>query len=429
MENTAKNLKAFLDWSRSSYHAVDMLMRELDTVGYLRLSEGEKWELQPGGKYYMVRGGNALIAFRIPQKVTGGFMISASHCDRPTFKVKENGTLTGKYTRLATEKYGGMLMSTWLDRPLSIAGRVLVETENGIKTRLLNVDSDLLLIPSVAIHMNRNANEGYAWNPAVDTLPLVGSETAADKLRALLEKEAGGKILGHDLYLYVRQEATVWGFEEEYISAQGLDDLQCVWGCTQGFLAAGESEAIPVLAVFDSEEVGSSSVQGAGSTLLSDVLARICEARDLDLPCMLSYSFMVSADNAHALHPNHPEYSDANNAPLPGGGVVLKFNANQRYTTDGMSAAIFRKICEKADVPVQTYYNRADLPGGSTLGCISLGHVSVLSADIGLAQLAMHSAYETASTRDSVYLEQAMKAYYETSLAESDPLSGTVLAK
>ena len=422
MENIAQNLKAFLDGSCSSYHAVAMLTSQLDTAGYLRLSEGEKWALQPGGKYYMVRGGNALIAFRIPQNVIGGFMISASHCDRPTFKVKENGILTGKYTRLATEKYGGMLMSTWLDRPLSIAGRVLVETEDGIQSRLLNVDQDLLVIPNVAIHMNRNANEGYAWNPAVDTLPLVGSEAVADKFRELLEELAGGKILGQDLYLYLRQKATIWGVEGEYISAQGLDDLQCVWGCAQGFLKATESEAIPVLAVFDSEEVGSSSVQGAGSTLLSDVLARICEAQDLDLRQLLARSFMVSADNAHALHPNHPEYSDANNAPLPGGGLVLKFNANQRYTTDGMSAAILRKICEKAEVPVQTYYNRADLPGGSTLGCISLGQVSVLSADIGLAQLAMHSAYETASVRDSAYLEQAMKAYYEATVKEFEDI-------
>ena len=209
MENTTQKLKAFLDGSHSSYHAVAMLIQELETAGYQHLHEGEKWELQPDGKYYMIRGGNALIAFRIPQNLTGGFMISASHCDRPTFKVKENGELTGKYTRLTTEKYGGMLMSTWLDRPLSIAGRVLVDTGTGIRTRLLDVDEDLLLIPSVAIHMNRNANEGFSWNPAVDTLPLVGSEAAAGKLWEYLEQGAEGKILGHDLYLYVRQKTSV----------------------------------------------------------------------------------------------------------------------------------------------------------------------------------------------------------------------------
>ena len=418
MDTGTENLKKFLDNAHSVYHAVAALADALETAGYTRLSEGESWQLVPGGKYYLTRGGSALVAFRIPTGTPKGFMISASHSDRPTFKIKENGELTGKYTRLATEKYGGMLISPWLDRPLSIAGRVIVETEDGIQSRLLDIDRDLLLIPNVAIHMNRKANEGVAWNPAVDTLPLVGGESAQGKLWALLEKEAGGKILGHDLYLYVRQKASVWGVEEEYISSAALDDLECAWCCTQGLIHAGESEAIPVLCVFDSEEVGSASVQGAGSTLLEDVLGRICRARGLDMQQLLHHSFVVSADNAHALHPNHPEYSDANNAPVLGGGVVLKFNANQRYTTDGVSAAIFRKVCEKAGVPVQTYYNRADLPGGSTLGCVSLSHVSVPTADIGLAQLAMHSCYETAGVRDAAYLEKAMESYYGSTLEQ-----------
>ena len=416
MDKSIENLRSFLDKAHSAYHAVAGLTEMLEEAGYCRLSEGESWSLAPGGKYYLTRGGSSLVAFRVPAGVPQGFMISASHTDRPAFKVKENGELTGKFTRLATEKYGGMLISTWLDRPLSIAGRVMVETGTGVQAKLLDIDRDLLLIPNVAIHMNRKANEGYAWNPAVDTLPLVGSEQAAGKLWQLLEQEAGGKILGHDLYLYIRQKAAVWGVEEEYVSAQALDDLECAWCCTQGFLQAAESSAVPVLCVFDSEEVGSCSVQGAASTLLEDVLDRICRSLHLEKEQLLCRSFMVSADNAHAMHPNHPEYSDAGNAPLPGGGVVLKFNANQRYTTDGMSAAIFRKICEKADVPVQNYCNRADLPGGSTLGCISLGHVSVLSADIGLAQLAMHSCYETAGTADVAYLERAMQAFYESAL-------------
>ena len=215
----------------------------------------------------------------------------------------------------------------------------------------------------------------------------------------------------------MRQKASLWGLEEEYISAQGLDDLQCAWCCTQGFLEAGESSSLPVLCVFDGEEVGSATVQGAGSTLLKDTLERICQGLGLDQKCLLRRSFMVSADNAHGLHPNHPEYADPANAPLPGQGVVLKFNANQRYTTDAVAAAIFRKVCEKAGVPVQTYYNRADLPGGSTLGCISLGQVSVLTADVGLAQLAMHSCYETAGTADVAYLAKAMKTFYQSVLS------------
>ena len=428
MDQKIKALMRFLDASHSVYHATAGLVEELEKNGYTQLREQENWQLVPGGKYFLTRGGTAVIAFRVPAVKAVGFMMTASHSDRPTFKVKENGELTGKYTRLATEKYGGMLISTWLDRPLSIAGRVTVETEKGVENKLLDIDRDLLLIPNVAIHMNRKANEGYAWNPAVDTLPLVGSEKAAGKLWKLLEKEAGGKILGHDLYLYVREKASVWGLEEEYISAPALDDLQCAWGCTQGFLKAKQSKAIPVLCVFDSEEVGSASRQGAASTMLDDVLARICEGCSLNLKQLLCRSYMVSADNAHAIHPNHPEFADANNAPLPGGGVVLKFNANQSYTTDGLSAAIFRKVCGDAGVPVQTYCNRADLPGGSTLGRISLGQVSILSADIGLAQLAMHSAYETASVKDSVYLEKAMAAFYGASL-EGDPETALDLAK
>ena len=342
--------------------------------------------------------------------------MSASHSDRPTFKVKENGELSGSYTRLAVERYGGMLMSTWLDRPLSVAGRVLVETESGVQTKLINIDRDLMMIPNVAIHMNRQANDGYKWNPAVDLLPLMGGKEAKGKLEKLLEQEAGGKILGHDLYLYIRQKASVWGVEEEYISSAALDDLECAWGCTRGFLAAEESESIPLLCVFDSEEVGSNSVQGAASMLLPDVLERICAALQLDVKQMLAQSFMVSADNAHAIHPNHPEYADPGNAPVLGGGVVIKFNASQRYTTDGVSAAIFRKVCAIAGVKAQTYCNRADIPGGSTLGHISLTHVSVPTVDIGLAQLAMHSSFETAAISDALALEETMAAYYGKSL-------------
>ena len=419
MDKRTKALMAFLDASHSVYHAAAYLADTLERSGYTRLLEGDSWQLTPGGKYYLTRGGTAVLAFRVPQTTPAGFMMSASHSDRPTFKVKENGELVGAYTRLATEKYGGMLMAPWLDRPLSVAGRVLVETESGVQSKLVDIDRDLLLIPNVAIHMNRKANDGYTWNPAVDTLPLLGSKAAAGKLNKLLEKAAGGKILGHDLYLYVRQKATVWGMDKEYISSAALDDLECAWCCTQGFLRSQDSGSIPMLCVFDSEEVGSSSVQGAASRLLEDTIRRICAALSLDESRMLANSFMVSADNAHALHPNHPEYADSANAPVMGGGVVLKFNASQRYTTDGLSAAIFRKVCAKANVSVQTYCNRADIPGGSTLGNISLSHVSVPSADIGLAQLAMHSSYETAAVADAISLEEAMTAFYGHSLKVS----------
>ncbi len=416
MNKQTSALMKFLDASHSVYHAAANLAKELENAGYTRLLEGENWQLQSGGKYYLVRGGTAVVAFRIPCDTPKGFLISASHSDRPTFQVKENGELSGSYTRLATEKYGGMLIAPWLDRPLSIAGRVLVETETGVESRLVDIDRDLLLIPNVAIHMNRSANDGYKWNPAVDTLPLLGGKDSKGKLAKLLEKAAGGKILGQDLYLYVRQKSTVWGVDKEYISSAALDDLQCAWCCTQGFLKASAGGSIPMLCVFDSEEVGSSSVQGAASTLLEDTVSRICKALKLNKRVLLANSFMVSADNAHALHPNHPELADSANAPVLGGGVVIKFNANLRYTTDGASAAVFRKICQSAQVPVQTYCNRADIPGGSTLGNISLGHVSIPTVDIGLPQLAMHSCYETAAVADALHLEKAMAAYYSATL-------------
>ncbi len=416
MNERIKGLCSFLDAAHSLYHAQDYLLKQLEGEGYTRLYESQDWDLKPGGKYCLLRGGSSLIAFRIPREKPNGFLLSASHSDRPSFKVKENYELEGPYTRLGVERYGGSLMFTWLDRPLSIAGRVTVETEDGVENKLLDIDRDLLLIPSVAIHMNRQVNEGYRWNPAVDMLPLLGSKESAGKLAEMLEQEAGGRILGHDLYLYVRQKASIWGLNEEYISSPALDDLECAWGCTQGFLKAGESGSVPVLCVFDSEEVGSGSVQGAGSTLLPDTLKRIARTMDWDLDRMLAQSFLISADNGHALHPNHPELADPSNAPIMGQGIVLKYSSTLSYCTDGVAAALLRKVCDRAGVKLQSFYNRADIPGGSTLGRISLGKVSILTADIGLPQLSMHSSCETAAVADALDLEKAMECFYSATL-------------
>ncbi|HAL87974.1 MAG TPA: M18 family aminopeptidase [Clostridiales bacterium] len=421
MEHRIQNLRAFLDASHSVYHAQARLRDMLEQAGYRSLPEYRDWKLQSGGKYYVNRGGSALIAFRIPEGEPRGFLMSASHADRPCFKVKENFELTGTYNRMAVERYGGQLLFTWLDRPLSVAGRVSVETAQGVETKLVDIDRDLLLIPNVAIHMNRQVNDGYKWNPAVDTLPLTGGKENAGKLQKLLEEQAGGRILGHDLYLYVRQKASVWGVGEEYLSCAALDDLECAWGCTQGFLnAVFDPAQVPVLCVFDSEEVGSGSVQGAGSTFLEDTLSRISQAMNWNPHRLLAQSFLISADNAHAVHPNHPELADPANAPVMGEGIVLKHNAALSYCTDGVSAALFRKVCEKAGVRVQTYCNRADIPGGSTLGRISLSHVSVPTADIGLPQLAMHSCYETGAVSDALDLVKAMTAFYGMTLEATE---------
>ena len=411
MDRRIHDLCVFLNEAKSQYHAIEALCRRLREAGYQRLREETPWQPVAGGKYYMTRGGSSLIAFRVPEEAPVGYVMSASHCDRPTFLIRD-GELTGRYTRLSTERYGGMLIHPWLDRPLSVAGRVLVDTPEGVQQRLVDIDRDLAMIPSLAIHMDRAANDGHKWDLQKELFPVIGSGSAAGKLKGLLEEAAGGKILSHDLYLYVRQQATVWGLEEEFISAPGLDDLMCVWGCARGFLEARTSRSIPVLCVFDCEEVGSSSPQGAGGTLLSDALARISRGLGVDHDCMMANSFMVSADNAHAIHPNRPEMSDPVHAPQINGGVVVKTSASRSYTSDGMSTALFRKLCKGAGVPVQSFYNRPDQRGGSTLGHISCGHVSVPSVDIGLAQLAMHSCYETAGTKDPVYLLEAMRACY-----------------
>ena len=416
MNEKIRGLMDFLDASRSVYHTVAYISDILDKAGYTHLPEGDDWTLEDGGKYYITRNMSTVIAFRIPHGEPAGFLLSASHSDRPSFKIKENGELESKYIRLSTERYGGMLMAPWLDRPLSVAGRVMVETPTGVKMKLVDIDKDLMIIPNVAIHMNRKINDGYAYNPATDTIPLLGDRDVKGMFGRMIADQAQGRILGHDLFLYLRQKSTVWGIEQEFISSQALDDLQCAWGCLQGFLNATESGSVPMYCVFDSEEVGSRSVSGADSTMLTSTMNRIARYLDANLARMMSQSFLVSADNAHAIHPNHPELADPNNAPVMNGGIVVKFNASQRYTTDAVAAAVFRSVCNRAGVPTQTYYNRPDIPGGSTLGYVSLTHVSVPTADIGLAQLAMHSCYETAGVRDAEYLADAMQAFYSSTL-------------
>jgi len=416
MDDRIRELKDFLDNAHSVYHATAAVVWELEAAGYQNLGEGTCWDLVPGGKYYVSRGGSSVIAFRLPQQVPTGFMMTAAHTDRPGFKLKERAELHGAYTRLAVEGYGGMIMHTWLDRPLSIAGRVVVQTAEGIESRLIDIDRDLLMIPNLAIHMNRQVNDGYKWNPAVDLLPMMGGKSVADKLDGLIQDEAGARVLGRDLYLYVRQNASIWGMYEEFLSAPALDDLLCLWCCTRGFLDSRDSRAVPVLCLFDGEEVGSQTQQGAGSDFLQSVLMRVCRAMQWDPDRMLSQSFMISADNAHGLHPNHPEMADPSNAPVLGDGIVLKFNSSMQYTTDGMSAAVIRRLCERLHLPLQTYFNRADIRGGSTLGHISLGHVSVLSADIGLPQLAMHSCYETAAVQDVLDMTELLTEYYSVAV-------------
>lgn len=417
MSESAKKLLSFIAASPSRYHACAKLKSRLLAEGYTLLPEQAEWDIRPGGRYVVIRNDSSLLAFRVPAADVTGFTLAAAHADSPTFQIKEHAEkLSARCTVLDTERYGGMLMNPWFDRPLSVAGRIVVEQDGQLETRLVNLDRDLMIIPSVAIHMNRAANDGVKVQANVDTFPLLGC--GSPDLRAIVAESAGVRpeqILGHDLFLYLRERGTVLGARQELLAAPQLDDLECAFALTEGFLRAAPSRAIPVLAVFDNEEVGSETKQGAASSFLRDTLRRLTAALGLSEQAylrLLAGSFMVSADNAHAQHPNHPEFADGQNTPYLNGGITIKFNANQRYTTDAVSAAAFRLLCQETGVAVQVYSNRSDLPGGSTLGSISNTRVAVPTVDIGLPQLAMHSSFETAGVQDLEDLVRVMTAYY-----------------
>lgn len=423
---TAGQLFSFIQASPSPFHAVANMKRELDAHGYAQLLEGEEWRLEEEGKYYVIRNGSALIAFRIPKRDFPGFQIMASHSDSPSFKIKENPEMDveGHYVKLNVEKYGGMLCAPWFDRPLSVAGRVIVRDGSRLVTRLVNIDRDLCMIPNLAIHMNREANEGYKYNVQKDMLPLYGGGGSGGMFMEDIARAAGvaqEDMIGSDLFLYNRMEGSIWGAQEEFISIGRLDDLQCAFASLQAFLEADGGESIPVHCVYDNEEVGSGTKQGAGSTFLLDTLLRINEGLGRSpgqYRQALASSFMLSADNAHGVHPNYPEKACPTNRPYLNEGIVIKYSANQKYTTDGMAAAVFTQICERAGVPVQKFLNRSDILGGSTLGNISGTQVALNSVDIGLAQLAMHSPYETGGIKDTDYLIAAAKEFFRASVVE-----------
>ena len=427
--DTVQKLFTFIEKSPSPFHAIENMKQELEGQGYIQLLEGSAWKLEEGGNYYVIRNSSAIIAFRIPKRDFLGFQIMASHSDSPSFRIKEYPEMEveNHYVKLNVEKYGGMLCAPWLDRPLSVAGRLVIREGNRLVTKLVNVDRDLCMIPNLAIHMNREANEGYKYNAQKDMLPLYGCESAKGTFMARVAETAGVEeedIVGNDLFLYNRMKGSVWGASEEYISIGRLDDLQCAFASLQAFLQAADGESIPVHCVFDNEEVGSSTKQGAGSTFLFDTLLRINESlgrTSSQYRQALASSFMLSADNAHGVHPNQPDKAYPTNRPYPNGGVVIKFSDNQKYTTDGMAAAIFTQLCERAKVPYQTYVNRSDILGGSTLGNISGTQVAVNTIDIGLAQLAMHSPYETGGAKDTDYLIRVAKEFYQSSVVENGP--------
>ena len=421
-----RDLMNFLDSSVTMFHAINECEKVLKDSGYIYLPENEKWNIR-AGKYYTKRNSSSLIAFDIANG-DYHFQISAAHSDSPTFKLKDRPIIESNgYLKLNVEAYGGMIDATWLDKPLTLAGRVMVDTGCGIETRLLYIDKDLLIIPNVPIHFNREINKGFAFNNQVDMLPVfsAGNLSEAD-FGKMLAKELGVKpeaILAKDLYLVNRQKATVIGYDNELISSGRLDDLECVYTSLLGFIEAMNNDHINVFAVFDNEEVGSVTKQGAMSTFFVSTLNRINKAlgkSDEDYYRAIAKSMLISCDNAHAIHPNHPELFDVKNRPVLNKGIAIKESANQKYTTDAFSRAVLKKILDNKNIPYQTFANRSDIIGGSTLGNLSNTAVSMNAVDIGLPQLAMHSAYETAGAKDVEYAIEALRAFFETNIDIKD---------
>ncbi|MBQ7599912.1 MAG: M18 family aminopeptidase [Clostridia bacterium] len=418
-----KELIDFIKDSPTSFQAAESMSRILEKEGFRRLYEFDAdWDLAEGGKYYVERNQSSLIAFSVPLGYERSFMLCASHSDSPTYRLKAESedTAFGRYIKLDTEGYGGMIASSWLDRPLSIAGRAVVRTKTGVESRLVKVDRDLLLIPNVDIHQNRKLNDGFVYNPAVDMMPLFAEAGRKGVLKKIIAETAGcgeEDLVSFDMFLYNRTPGTIWGADSEFFSSPRIDNLMCAYSSLMGFIAAvrkKSAKAVPVYACFDNEETGNMTKQGAASTFLFDTLSRICEKTGMDLRSSLPSSFMLSCDNGHAVHPNHPELSDRLNGPHINGGVVIKFNAAQKYASDAVSCGIFSEICRKAGIPVQNQANRSDLPGGGTLGAVATTKVTLNTVDIGMAQIAMHSSYETAGTKDTYYLTEACRAFYST---------------
>ena len=412
-----RKLLTFIDKSPVCYFAVKNLRQRLEDEGFTELRFGQ-WTLAPGGKYFLTRGGGSILAFRMPEKTPTGFVIATAHSDSPCFRIHDKAEMVGDYVRLDVEKYGGVNNGTWMDRPLSVAGRVMVRTKDGLEARLIDMEKDVALMPSPPAQLYK-VNAGAPLDPIKDLIAIYGLGDAKGRFYADVAKLAGCKeedVVSTDLYLYSNMPGKVWGANDEFISAPRFDDLACAFCCMEGLIAAKTSEdRVQVAAVFDHEEIGSRTKQAAGSNFLPNLLRSVSAAVGLteaDHLHLLDNSWMISADNAHARHPNHTELNDFTESPVVNGGPVVKHAV--KYSTDGPSSALFKEVCHRAGVPVQDYSNRPNIPGATTQGNISTEETSIYTLDIGLAQLAMHSAYETQGSKDVEYTVQAIKASYES---------------
>jgi aspartyl aminopeptidase len=423
----AESLMRFLDRSVVNFYATDTVRKKLDEEGFTRLDPRENWCIEPGGRYYMTKNDSAIFAFVAGDDAPdSGFKIISAHSDSPCFRIKPNCEMIteGGVVKLNTEVYGGPILYTWFDRPLSLAGRVILRSDDPLNPvrRLVKFDRPLLTIPHLAIHFNRAVNDGNPLSKQKDMLPVIalGHTDADDRhiILSLLAEELDvnkDDILDYDLSLYDTTPACRTGLHGEFITSGRLDDLSMVHAAMTALLDSDNMSMTRVMAIFDNEETGSGTKQGAASPVLEHLLRRITTALGGDEEAYfrsISKSFMVSADNAHALHPNYPEKQDPTNHPIPGNGPAIKINANCKYMTDADSAAVFRSICERAGVPFQYFVNHSDVAGGSTLGNILTSQIDLRGVDMGAAIWAMHSVRETASAADHSFIIRAFTEFY-----------------
>lgn len=423
----AKELIDFIYESPSAYHSANTVKTILDNEGYSELNECDKWNLNKGGKYYVMKNHSAIIGFVVGdgELEEDGFRMIGAHTDSPTFKIKPNAEIAeGKYLKLNTEVYGGPILSTWFDRPLSIAGRVALKGKNILKpeVKLFDAKKPLLIIPNVAIHMNRNVNEGFNINAQKDTLPFVGliNEKLEKEnfLLKLISENLGveqSEIIDFDLYLYEYEKGCLMGLNEELISTGRLDDMWMVFAGVKALLNSFVSKSTKVIVCLDNEEIGSRTAQGANSTLLATILKRISMGLgkdDEDFFRSLASSIMISADLAHAVHPNAAEKHDPTNKPVLGGGPVIKIAASGSYSTDSYSSAIYMNVCEKAGVPYQKFVNRSDVKGGSTIGPMAAANLCIPVVDMGAPLLGMHSIRELATVEDNAYTVKSFTEFF-----------------
>ena len=427
-KQSALELIDFIYESPSAYHGVKKVKELLDANGFMEVRESEKWNLQKDGKYYTIKNDSALIAFVVGngEIVENGFRLIGAHTDTPGFRIKPNPEMTteDKYLKLNTEGYGGPILSTWYDRPLSIAGKVTVRGASALKpeVKLVNINKPLLIIPSLAIHMNREVNEGYAINKQKDTLPLLGLINEKFEKDGYLLKLIGEElnvkaeeILGFDLALYEYEKGCLIGMNEELISSARLDDMWMVYAGVKALVDSKANAATKVMVCIDNEEIGNLTAQGASSNLLIHTLERITLALGKDKEDFyrtLSNSIMISADLAHAVHPNLPEKHDLTNKPVLEGGPVLKLAASGSYSTDSFNGAIFTEICNKAGVPFQKFVNRSDVRGGTTIGPVTAATLTMPVIDMGAPLIGMHSIRELASVKDNFYTIKAFTEFY-----------------